>query len=447
MNASSPAAPSAPARPRPERAPSRDATAFLSTPEITLQWLLRLRWGAVAGQAVTIVVASLLFDLSLPFGSLAVVLGVTMVTNVALHRWMRAKRPVAASLVAAVLAFDTLSLCELLYFTGGPTNPFSVLFLVQITIAALVLGTRYTVGIVALSLVSYAYLFIDNVPLYGMEHAHHGGSGEFTMHLQGMFVAFAVATALIAYFVARVSTALRERDEQLTRAQRAAAANDRLASLSTLSAGAAHELGTPLATIAVASKELDRAAQALPGAEALRDDARLIRQEVDRCRDIVQQMSARAGEALGEIAEEIAPGTIVDELRRRLAATQVARLDVEIAPVAAVKLPWRGLVQSLVSLVRNAFDASGEDDRVALTFDVAAGRARIAIADRGAGIAAGDLQHVGEPFFTTKSPGKGMGLGVFLARSFADRLGGDFSIASSPGTGTRVVLELPVEDT
>jgi two-component system sensor histidine kinase RegB len=180
-----------------------------------------------------------------------------------------------------------------------------LLFLVQITLAALVLGMRYAAVIVALSTASYLFLFFVNVPIAGMEHMHHVGNSAFTVHLQGTFAAFTLAAVLIAYFVTRVSAALRERDAQLAEAQRLVARNERLASLSTLAAGAAHELGTPLATIAVASKELAHAADSIAGARSLREDARLIRQEVDRCGDIVQQMSARAGGPVGEVPETI----------------------------------------------------------------------------------------------------------------------------------------------
>ncbi|MEO6418095.1 MAG: histidine kinase dimerization/phospho-acceptor domain-containing protein [Polyangiaceae bacterium] len=133
---------------------------------------------------------------------------------------------------------------------------------------------------------------------------------------------------------------------------------NRLVTVGTVSASMAHELGTPLATIAVVSKELEREAGSLEGAEALRDDARLIRQEVDRCRDIVQQMGARAGSALGELPESVDVERIVTELRSRLGEPLAARLDVRAEDVSPIMVPWRGLVQALGSLVKNAFDAS-----------------------------------------------------------------------------------------
>jgi two-component system, sensor histidine kinase RegB len=421
-----------------------DSPAFLSIPMITLGWIRHLRWGAVLGQAVTVATAALVFGVELPVLPLAAIIALTALSNIALHFWIRKPRVVSSSLVAAVLAGDTLLLCGLLYFSGGPTNPFSVLFLVQITLAALVLGMRYALLIVALSTASYAFLFFGNVPLAGMEHVHHAGTSAFNAHLQGMFAAFTLAAILIAYFVTRLSRALRERDAQLAEAQRLVAIHERLASLSTLAAGAAHELGTPLATIAVASKELERAAEGIASAESLREDARLIRQEVDRCRDIVRQMSARAGDALGEAPESVEVAAIVSELRRRFDDGRSACLDVRVSGLRVLTVPWRGLVQAVASLVKNALEASeGSGRRVVLSVDARSSRARFVVTDEGTGIVPEALSRVGEPFFTTKSPGAGMGLGVFLSRAFADRLGGAVTLTSEAGKGTQAVLEIP----
>jgi two-component system, sensor histidine kinase RegB len=418
---------------------------FLSTPAITLRWVLRLRWWAVLGQLATIAGTRLVFHLALPMTALASIVGATALSNAALVLWMRAPRSIPPRLVATVLALDTLSLGGLLRFTGGPSNPFSVLFLVQVTIAALVLGMRYAAAIVALSVAVYALLFFDNIPLAGTEHMHHAGSSAFNLHLQGMFFALTLAAILIAYFVTRVSGALHERDAQLARAQALAATNERLASLSTLAAGAAHELGTPLATIAVASTELQRAARKMVGAEALHDDARLIREQVDRCRDIVQRLAARSGGALGEAPELVEIGQVIRELRRKMDDAQNRQLDVQVEAAELVHVPWRGLAQALGSLVKNAFDASdGPTARVLLAVDASPHHARFSVIDHGHGITPEELRHVGEPFYTTKVPGGGMGLGVFLARAFADRLGGSVALTSEPGLGTRAVIELPV---
>jgi two-component system sensor histidine kinase RegB len=421
----------------------------LSPSAITLRWVSRLRWGAAVGQALTVLATATLLHLPVPTGWLALVIGATMLTNVALVAWLRRPREVSPRLLAAVLAFDTLSLYALLYLTGGPSNPFSVLFLVQIALAALVLGLGYALGITVLSTAAYAALFASNVPLAGMEHMHHAGTSAFSVHLQGMFVAFLLAAVLIAYFVTRVALELRTRERALASAERRAQTNEKLASLSTLAAGAAHELGTPLATIAVVATELERAAARLPdgpAAQSLRDDARLVRTEVERCSAIVRQMSRDAGGTPGEAPEPLGGHEVTARLLRGVEPEQAGRLDVEAVDVQ-LHLPPRALVQVLGSLVKNAFDASDSTGRVRVSLESrvqdGAPRARFVVGDRGLGMSDVDLARIGEPFFTTKPPGAGLGLGVFLARAFADRLGGHLTFSSQPGEGTTVVLDLP----
>ncbi len=422
---------------------------MLSPSAITLRWVSRLRWGAAVGQALTVVATATLFHLPVPTGWLALVIGATVVTNIALVTWLRRPREVSPRLLAGVLAFDTASLYALLYLTGGPSNPFSVLFLVQIALAALVLGLGYALGITVLSTAAYAALFASNVPLAGMEHMHHAGTSAFSVHLQGMFVAFLLAAVLIAYFVTRVALELRTRERALAIAERRAQTNEKLASLSTLAAGAAHELGTPLATIAVIATELERAAARLPdeaGARSLLEDARLVRAQVERCSAIVRQMSRDAGGTPGEAPEPLAAREVTARLLRGVEPEQVDRLDVETVDVE-LHLPPRALVQVLGSLVKNAFDASQADGRVRLSLETrvedGSPRARFVVGDRGLGMSDDELARIGEPFFTTKPPGAGLGLGVFLARAFADRLGGHLSFTSQPGQGTTVVLDLP----
>jgi two-component system sensor histidine kinase RegB len=267
--------------------------------------------------------------------------------------------------------------------------------------------------------------------------------GGYSTHLQAMWVAFAIAAALIAYFGSRTVHALRDREVQLAQAQRIAAKSETLASLSTLAAGAAHELGTPLATIAVAARELENG---LAEQRALLADARLIRDALERCRRIVEQMSARAGDTLGEVPESVSLHDVLGELREGIQGPDRARLEVELgagAPTEVV-VPVRGLVQALASLLRNAFDAAPVAGPVRLSVARDGDRLRFDVEDRGAGIPKEVLERVGEPFFTTKPAGRGMGLGVFLASAFADRWHGRLAIRSEPGAGTRAVLSIPL---
>ena len=215
-----------------------------------------------------------------------------LVSNLLLA-WARRAIAFPRALCGAALTLDTLLLTGLLHATGGASNPFSVLYLVYITLAAVVLGARWTWFLAALSVGCYGLLFAAFVPL---EHVSHLAPGM-QLHLQGMWVAFCVAAVLTAYFVVQMSTAIEQRDAEMSAMRDRAARSERLASLTTLAAGAAHELGTPLATIAVAARELERSIRALPAVRdaALVEDAALIRSEVDRCRAILEPPGGPGG--------------------------------------------------------------------------------------------------------------------------------------------------------
>jgi two-component system, sensor histidine kinase RegB len=419
----------------PRSAGARSASA------ITLTWLVRLRWGFFVSQAVTIIGARYVLAVDVPIVALAGVVAVSGGSNLALDAWSRRQRSPTDAALGSVFALDTLLLTALLYFSGGPANPFSVFYLVHVTIAAVALGMRWAALVVLLSVLSYATLFFAHVNVPAMEHAHHSGTA-FSVHLQGMWVALTIAASLIAYFVTRVSGALRAREGELLRTQQLAARNEKLASLSTLAAGAAHELGTPLGTIAIAAKELERSIRTSPD-EAI-SDARLIRDELERCRAIVRRMSASAGQTLGELAEPTTIAKVVAALRERMGDAALSGVDVRITDTS-FEAPVQGLVQVLSNLVQNALHATGDGAApVVLAADVASGSVRFTVTDRGHGVPREQLDRVGDPFFTTKPPGQGMGLGLFLARAFADRYGGELIFASQEGEGTRVTLSLPV---
>jgi len=426
----------------PAHGASARARASRSPAAITVAWLVRLRWGAVLGQTVTIAVATFGLDLDLPLLPLALLVGVTVVSNGVLTARLRKVEDVSTRTIGLVLAADVFVLSGLLYCSGGPSNPFSVMYLVHVTLAALVLGVRWAGAMVALSAVLYAALFFWHVPVAELSHAHHHGPSPFSVHLQGMWIAFTIAASLIAYFVARVAGALRAREAELADARAMAARSEKLASLTTLAAGAAHELGTPLGTIAVASKELERTIRS--NADEAIDDARLIRTEVERCRAIVQRMAAQAGETMGEIprvtsAEEIFRGCI-DRLGKEASENVV----VETSELVRFTCPTEGTIQVLLSLVQNArWAVRGAGGKVVLSSTCTPETVRLVVTDDGVGITEDVLSRIGEPFVTTKAPGEGMGLGLFLARTFAERWGGSFAIQSPPGRGTIATIELP----
>jgi two-component system sensor histidine kinase RegB len=406
--------------------------------EISLDWLIRLRWGAVFGQTLTVAVARLLLGTELPLARLLILIAILAVSN-ALLAAFRSRLSSARGLCGAALTLDTLLLSGLLHATGGPYNPFGVLYLVHITLAAVVLGARWTWFLAGLAVGCYGLLFFSHRPL---EHLSHGGP-EMSLHLQGMWVAFSIAAILTASFVVKLSSAIERRDAAMAEMRERAARTERLASVTTLAAGAAHELGTPLATIAVAARELERLIRALPSAEAqlLIPDAGLIRSELDRCRAILDRLGTDSGQMPGEAPVELRVDDLVASVLGPLSAQQRSRLHVSVpADAAVVRLPRAALLQVAQNLLRNALDAS--KGSVSLSFELRASDLRLRVEDEGPGMSSEVLSRVGEPFFSTKQPGQGLGLGVFIARTLAEQMGGRLTLESSPAHGTTALVEI-----
>lgn len=405
---------------------------------ISLEWLVRLRWGAVLGQLATVGIARTLIGAELPLARLLLIVAALAISNAALAATRR-RTSSPAALCGAALTLDTLLLSALLHATGGPYNPFGVLYLVHITLAAVVLGARWTWFLAALSVGCYGLLFFTHLPV---EHLDHGGP-EMNLHLQGMWVAFTVAALLTASFVVRLSSALERRDAAIADMRERTARSERLAAVTTLAAGAAHELGTPLATIAVAAKELERRVRSLPTAqsELLIEDAALIRSELDRCRAILDRLGADSGQLPGEAPVDLRLDALVAAVVDLFPVGQRARLQVAPVNGASVRLPRAAFLQVAQSLLRNALDASS--GAVALDVGVRRSALWMRVRDDGHGMSPDVLVRVGEPFFSTKGPGAGLGLGVFIARSLTDQMGGRLTFESSPGRGTTAEVEIP----
>lgn len=421
---------------------------------LNLAWLTRLRWAAVAGQLTTMGVAALALDVALPWGALLLIVAAEVASNAVGHAWLAARRPIGEGLVAGVMVFDLLALTALLYATGGPTNPFNFLYLVHVALAAIVLRPSWAWGLAALSAALFALLFVAHEPLVfvgdhggagGHGHSHHGGSdAAMDVHTRGMWVAFTVAAVFIVYFTHRIHRELAARDAELATARARAERTERLAALATLAAGAAHELSTPLSTIAVVARELERDLVGPDHApEEAVEDARLIRSEVARCRAVLDRLAGDAARPRGEAAARVSvaalaagladgrpEGAVTVEVAGGVGAHEV------VAQVSALTRALRGLVD-------NAIAAGGEAPVV-----VRAGREGddviIEVVDRGVGIPADALARVGEPFFSTREPGAGMGLGVFVARAVVADHGGEVELESAVGTGTRARVALPL---
>jgi two-component system sensor histidine kinase RegB len=413
-----------------------------ATPLATLPWLIRLRWTTAAIEAVVVGVAWAFPWLDLPLDHIAPVILAAAFVNVVVAVGLSRGQPLPRAFSLAALMLDGALLVGLLDLTGGPFNPFSVILVAQVTLAALTLGSLPAALLGGFSAAGFGLLV--HWHLRDLDPVHHR-LNDFPTHLFTMWIAVATTAELVAYFVVQTSDALARREKELEAMRQRAARNERLVSLTTLAAGAAHELSTPLATIALASRELEHAADARGTVPDLAEDARLIRAEVDRCQAILDQMSGRAGGTTADDPESVDPEALVTDLRARLTVDQCARLQVHLPKVPApVFLPRAGLSQAVLSLVKNAFDATADDRGAPVVIELSQDHdcLRVTVADRGPGMSADTLKRIGEPFFTTKEPGRGLGLGLFLARVFAERVGGGLTVTSN--NGTTACLELPL---
>jgi two-component system sensor histidine kinase RegB len=411
---------------------------------INFSWLVRLRWGAIGGQLAVILFVYEWMQIPLQLERVLGIVAAEVAINLGCAWWVRGAGSVSERVILVLMLCDVLLLTGLLYCTGGAFNPFSFLYLVDIALGAVVLRPAFTWTLVAASVVCCSLLFIDHPwlradPLPLPMHVDH-----LRLHLEGMWVGFAVGATFIVYFVQRVTRALAAREAELAGVRAIAARQEQFASLATLAAGAAHELSTPLSTIAVVAKELERQLDRGPQGTQVIADVRLIREQVDRCRDVLAQMAADASQGVLEVPASVGVATLVQEAVDGLSEPERVRLSVEgPAREARLSVPHRALVQALRGVLKNALQASPAPADIHLRVCRSGEDWRFEVHDTGCGMPPSTLSHAGEPFFTTKQPGEGMGLGLFLTRVVLARLGGEVLLESTPGAGTTAVLRLP----
>lgn len=419
--------------------------AAMKSGDVTVPWLLRLRWAAITGQTATIVFCTDGLRIRLPLAPLLAVLSVALVSQLLLWGAARRRARPGRALIGGVLTLDTWLLTAVLFFTGGPHNPFSAFYLIHIAMAASLLGARWTWGLLLLAMACFGGLFWRHVPLpYPPPEEAICGWPPMQLHLIGMFVALALTGFCLAWFVARLNAQLREQAAALHAAELKSERESRFAALATLAAGVAHEINSPLATIAVTARELEVETEMDPPSATLAKDARLIRIEVERCREILGRLRAYAGDGPQDPPVEWGAAEFIKLLQASLPAAHAARLEFILTESPSrFRAPRFALLQTLANLISNALDAAPPGSPVRLEISRVANAVQFTVCDQGAGLAESVKSRIGEPFVTTKEPGQGTGLGLFLVRRFADQMGGHFRIESAPGRGTRARLELP----
>ena len=312
------------------------------------------------------------------------------------------------------------------------------------------LNRRWAWAINLLTIVCFAALMFEH---YELEKLGNGlatirSLNNVTLQHVGLLVAFATCASVIVYFMTRLTDELSLQQQEIRRAQALQASSDKVEALGTLAAGTAHELATPLSTIAIVARDVEQAFEQhppdFPGAQDVIEDVHLIRSQLDRCRKILDTMASHAGEAIGEQVKPATVEAISNAMIDGLIGRQRIALNLpEAAKTETLNVPLAGLSQALRGLVKNAIDSDPQHGPVVI--DVIRQSDRQwdwKIRDQGQGMSADQLERVSEPFYTTKAPGKGMGLGVFLAMNVVRRLGGSVEFESKIGKGTCVTVTL-----
>lgn len=405
--------------------------------ESSVRQLMALRWIAIGGQLAAIVVASAL-GIALPVAAMLAVVAALIALN-AWTRWrLRTQHAASHAQIAAFLGFDLGAFAVLLYLSGGTGNPFSLLFILHAVLLALLLPLTWTAIGIAAIIAGFITLSHHHIALV-MESGAALTPGLYAI---GHWLSFAMTAAVTAWFVLRIVSSLRAHDQSLAEAAQRALRDEAVLRVGTLAAGAAHELSTPLTTMAVTVGEMLRSADT----PALRRDATILESQITVCRDTIANLLAAGGHA-----HSVSGG------RERLDAFLEAIADRcrTMHPGAIIVTDWTGLLpapeifaeqalrQALLALLSNAVDASPHSVEFHGRKD--ASIARLTIADRGPGLPAAFMDKLGRSFFTTKRPGDGAGLGLVLARRTLERLGGSISWAAREGGGTCVEVDVPMD--
>lgn len=413
-------------------------TPSVEAPEIVLSWLARIRWLAVIGQLLATMAAVIVLDIKLPLIAIGIVITATLLTNLILQfSSLRYSPP--AWLLPAVMLIDVVLLSGILALTGGPTNPFCTLYVVHIVLAVLLLSPAWSWTVVAVSAACFGLQFAWHVKL-----ATEGQELPTWASNVGAWVSLVLIAFLIAYFVGQLHRSLLTRDFQLAQMRERSERSARFAAVTALAAGAAHELGSPLGTIAVVSKELEIAARDAGVDPGIVDDAKLIRTEVDRCRAILDRMRLEVGDDLRYEARVVTAEEFVDGAIADLTADRKAKVKSEVVTGAeSFFLSSRAILRAVGVLLRNGFEASPGDATITLRLKRVENEMLVEVQDQGSGMPPEVLKRAGEPFFTTKEMGRGMGMGLFLVKLVIENNDGRLELQSHQGKGTLARLYFP----
>ncbi len=401
---------------------------------VRMRTLIVLRWMAIAGQLLAITVGDQLVGLQLPLGLCYMAVGASVIANLVATFIFPVNKRLSETEAMLTLLFDLSQLSLLLLLTGGLTNPFALLILAPVTISASALQLRTTVvlGVVAIGLVTAAALF--KVPLRLVDGTVLSVPPLFEF---GFWLSIVIGLVFLGLYSRRVATEIRTMSDALLATQMALAREQKLTDLGGVVAAAAHELGTPLATIKLVSTEMIDELAAHPD---LQDDARLIRDQADRCRDILRSMG-RAGKDDLHLRKAPLSAVLAEaaEPHRNRGKTLVFSATEDVEGTRAAEILRRPeLIHGLRNLIQNAVDFA--KSTVWLDAEWSETRITIRIVDDGTGFPPQMIGRIGDPFLRFRRTEQdlhrrpqyeGMGLGLFIAKTLLERTGAELTFANA----------------
>ena len=417
------------------------AIAPAATDPVRLRTLTLIRWVAIGGQVLALLVVHFGFGFPVPLAPAFSVVGASLLLNLIVMSGHPTPVRLGERSAAAFLAFDIMQLAALLYLTGGLENPFSFLLLAPVAVSATILSIRSTIALCVLSVASITLLAVRHYPLPWAE----GGFSVPREYVLGTWVALAVGIVFFAIYTWRVAEEARRMANALTASQLALAREQQFAALGGLAAAAAHELGSPLGTIAVVSGEI---ARDLPADSPIFEDVRLLISETARCRDILAELSARSddGEDRTSPFALLPLHALVQAAAERHQQDHVTfsfesrRLREEGAGPEPVIVRSPEIVHGIGNIIQNAVQFARSTVYISSGWD--AETIRVSIRDDGPGFRQVVLEHIGEPYISSReNPDGHMGLGIFIARTLLQRSGATLAFENVRTGGARIDIE------
>lgn len=414
--------------------------------QLRVDTLIMLRWLAIVGQAMATLATYFVLGFKFPIGLCFIAIATSACLNIGLRLGTPRTFRLDDGEAAFLLAYDILQLSALLYLTGGLENSFAMLFLAPVMISAVSLPRKLTIFLGLLMIAAATILTVEFLPLpwYPGVDLHFP-----LLYRTGVLASLVLSAAFIGIYAARVSDEARLLSAALAATELVLEREQHLSQLDGLAAAAAHELGTPLATITIVTKELQKLVPAT--APALAEDLALLAQETQRCREILRKLASLGsdtGSVLNVQSLEALIAEVVEPCRDFGVAIEIVKTG-RVSEPACARNP--GILYGLGNLVENACDFANSKVRIAAQWSQ--GHVVISIEDDGPGFSASVLSRLGDPYVSSRStdrrtkgePGAGLGLGLFIAKTLLERSGASVQTSNveAPQTGARVVISWP----